>query len=296
MKAPHAEQLALLDVQEHDTKLAQLQHRLNSLPQTQELADLRERLGRLRKEVIAAETIVSDLEREQLKADADVDLVRERSRKDRELLDSGSITDPKQLQSLESEIQSLAARQTALEDVELEVMERLEGAKAAVDQLTSDVSAAESREQELAAEVAGIESDIDAQKASITAEREQAAAAVSAELVALYDKVRADHAGVGAARLYRGRCEGCRLELPADGGRGVEGGGRGRGASVRRMPLRAGAHVRVGAVIDRVGAVCCVRGRRIPRQPRPGRLRDAGQRLRRQRDRGDCRVFRPRDE
>ena len=27
-------------------------------------------------------------------------------------------------------------------------------------------------------------------------------------------KVRADHAGVGAARLYRGRCEGCRLELP----------------------------------------------------------------------------------
>ena len=214
MKAPHAEQLALLDVQEQDTKLAQLQHRLNSLPQNQELADLRERLARLRKEVIAAETIVSDLEREQLKADADVDLVRERSRKDRELLDSGSITDPKQLQSLESEIQSLAARQTALEDVELEVMERLEGAKAAVDQLTSDVSAAESREQELAAEVAGIESDIDAQKATITAEREQAAAAVSAELVALYDKVRADHASVGAARLYRGQCEGCRLELP----------------------------------------------------------------------------------
>ena len=214
MKAPHAEQLALLDVQEHDTKLAQLQHRLNSLPQTQELADLRERLARLRKEVIAAETIVSDLEREQLKADADVDIVRERSRKDRELLDSGSITDPKQLQSLESEIQSLAARQTALEDVELEVMERLEGAEAAVDQLTSDVSAAESCERELAAEVAGIESDIDAQKASIAAEREQAAASVSAELVALYDKVRADHAGVGAARLYQGRCEGCRLELP----------------------------------------------------------------------------------
>ena len=110
----------------------------------------------MRKEMIAAETIVSDLEREQLRADADVDLVRERSRKDRELLDSGSITDPKQLQSLESEIQSLAARQTALEDVELEVMERLEGAKAAVDQLTSDVSAAELREQELAASTVGL--------------------------------------------------------------------------------------------------------------------------------------------
>ncbi len=86
MKAPNAEQIMLLDVQEHDTRLSQIIHRLNSLPQTGQLAELRERVARLRKEVIAAQTIVSDLEREQLKADADVDLVRERSRKDQELL------------------------------------------------------------------------------------------------------------------------------------------------------------------------------------------------------------------
>jgi len=153
VKAPNAEQITLLDVQEHDTRLSQIIHRLNSLPQTGQLAELRERVARLRKEVIAAQTIVSDLEREQLKADADVDLVRERSRKDQELLDSGSISDPKQLQSLQSEIESLAARQIDLEDVELEVMERLEGAKAAVVQLTGDLAAAEAEEQQLADEL-----------------------------------------------------------------------------------------------------------------------------------------------
>jgi predicted nucleic acid-binding Zn-ribbon protein len=214
VKAPNSEQLALLDVQAHDTKLAQLQHRLTSLPQTAELADVRDRLARLRKEVIAAETIVSDLEREQLKADADVDVVRERSRKDRELLDSGSITDSKQLQSLESELQSLAARQTALEDVELEVMERLEGAKAAVVQLSSQVETTQAREQELATELAGLETEIGHDRETVTAERGRVASLVSAELLALYDKIRADHAGVGAARFHRGRCEGCRLELP----------------------------------------------------------------------------------
>ena len=34
---------------------------------------------------------------------------------------------------------------------------------------------------------------------------------------ALYDKLRADNGGVGAARLYQGRCEGCRMQLtPVD--------------------------------------------------------------------------------
>jgi predicted nucleic acid-binding Zn-ribbon protein len=214
VKAPNAEQITLLDVQEHDTRLSQIIHRLNSLPQTGQLAELRERVARLRKEVIAAQTIVSDLEREQLKADADVDLVRERSRKDQELLDSGSISDPKQLQSLQSEIESLAARQIDLEDVELEVMERLEGAKAAVVQLTGDLAAAEAEEQQLADELAGLEAEIAEERAKVTSERKEIARDVSADLLALYDKIRADHGGVGAARLHQGRCEGCRLELP----------------------------------------------------------------------------------
>ena len=38
-----------------------------------------------------------------------------------------------------------------------------------------------------------------------------------AELMALYDKLRADNGGIGAAALQRGRCEGCRIELtPVD--------------------------------------------------------------------------------
>ena len=41
-----------------------------------------------------------------------------------------------------------------------------------------------------------------------------------ADLLALYDKLRADHNGVGAAALHQRRCEGCRMELtPIDIGR-----------------------------------------------------------------------------
>ena len=214
MKAPASEQMTLLEIQEHDTRLAQLQHRLNTMPQVAELASIRERIERVRKEIIAAKTIVSDLEREQAKADADVDLVRERSRKDRDLLDSGSITDPKQLQSLQSELQSLAKRQSDLEDVELEVMERLEGAQAAVVHLEAELDGVAAEEARLAAEVAGLQADIDAERSTVVVERGQLATRISAELLGLYDKIRADHSGMGAAPLHRGRCEGCRLELP----------------------------------------------------------------------------------
>lgn len=214
MKASASEQLDLLDVQERDTRLAQLQHRLTTLPQVAELANARDRVARLGKELVAARTIVSDLEREQAKADADVDVVRERARKDRDLMDSGSIGDPKQLQSLESELQSLAKRQLELEDIELEVMERLEGAQAAVAHLQGELSAAEETTAQLEAEVAHLESEIAQERSVVLAEREQFVGKISAELLTLYDKIRAAHSGLGAARLYRGRCEGCRLELP----------------------------------------------------------------------------------
>ena len=35
------------------------------------------------------------------------------------------------------------------------------------------------------------------------------------DLLKLYEKLRADNGGVGAAKLHQGRCEGCRLELNA---------------------------------------------------------------------------------
>jgi predicted nucleic acid-binding Zn-ribbon protein len=62
--------------------------------------------------------------------------------------------------------------------------------------------------------------EIQAEEETLAADRAIAVEGLSAELLALYEKVRADHSGVGAAALFRGRCEGCRIELtPVDVGR-----------------------------------------------------------------------------
>ena len=45
-------------------------------------------------------------------------------------LDAGQVSSPRELENLQSEIESLLRRQSDLEDAELEVMERLESAQA----------------------------------------------------------------------------------------------------------------------------------------------------------------------
>ena len=214
LNADAVTQLRLLELQDKDTRLGQLDHKARTLPDAVRLADAEARLARLRDEVVAAETIAADLSGEQEKAEADVEQVRERARRDQQLLDSGSIGDPKQLQSLQSELVSLARRQSDLEDVELEIMERVEGALAAVRQLTDQRDEVAAEREALAADVQAQLGVIAAERDMVAEERGSIAATIPADLLGLYDKIRADHGGVGAAALHRGRCEGCRLELP----------------------------------------------------------------------------------
>ncbi|GMA34100.1 hypothetical protein GCM10025876_03040 [Demequina litorisediminis] len=72
---------------------------------------------------------MSDLRREVTKAEDDVQAVRQRADRDRSRLESGTGS-AKDLQALQSELEVLARRQSALEDVEIEAMERLETAEA----------------------------------------------------------------------------------------------------------------------------------------------------------------------
>ncbi|MSO27230.1 MAG: hypothetical protein EXQ60_04090 [Candidatus Nanopelagicales bacterium] len=207
-------QLRLLELQDRDTHLAQIDHKVRTLPEAARLAELAARLIRVLDEITAAETIAGDLRLGQARADADVEQVRERARRDQELLDSGSINDPKQLQSLQHELGSLARRQSELEDVELEVMERVEGALAAVRQLTGERDQLEIEQLEVTSALEGLMAGITAERDATAAERASIKAEIPDELLALYEKIRVDRDGRGAARIYRGQCEGCRMQLP----------------------------------------------------------------------------------
>jgi predicted nucleic acid-binding Zn-ribbon protein len=57
--------------------------------------------------------------------------------------------------------------------------------------------------------------DLQDQLAAVRSERATTAAGMPEDLMALYEKLRAQKDGVGAAALRRRECEGCRLTLNA---------------------------------------------------------------------------------
>jgi len=162
---------------------------------------------------VAAQTEESDTAREQTKAEQDVDQVRQRAVRDQQRLDSGAVTSPKDLENLQREITSLAKRQGALEDVVLEVMERRESVQERAAELTGRVSSVESKIDDATARRDAATESLDGDAATATKEREVIAGTIPADLLKLYDKLRDQQGGVGAAKLYQRSCQGCRQEL-----------------------------------------------------------------------------------
>lgn len=213
MKAEPAHQIRLLDLQELDSRLARLRYRARNLPEAAETAELEQRVADLSGRLIAAQTRVSDLEREQRKAEADVDQVRARADRDTRRLESGQVGSPKELESLQSEIASLGRRQAELEEIVLEVMERGEAAARELRELRAERGAAEEELEALRRRLGESSAQIRKEEAQASEERLVMATEIPHDLLALYNKLREQYDGVGAAMLRYGRCEGCKLAL-----------------------------------------------------------------------------------
>jgi uncharacterized protein len=209
--APQAQQ-RLLDLQELDAALDRLAHRRRTLPEVARINDLQSRLTELRDAVVAAQTELSDLEREQRKAEQDVDQVRTRAQRDQQRLDTGQVTSAKDLSNLQSEIASLHRRQSDLEEVVLEIMERAEEAASRVAALRTELTTGETELAELTASRDATQQQLDEEAGLSSAARTAVAKDVPDDLLALYEKLRGQF-GVGAAALHRGQCQGCHLAL-----------------------------------------------------------------------------------
>ncbi len=210
-------QRRLLDLQELDLNLDQVAHKRGVLPELAALTELAREKSAVDRELVTAETEVSDLQREQKKADSDVEQVKTRRTRDQERLDGGRVGSPKELESLQREIGSLDRRIADLEDAELDVMERLESAEARLAGLRSRADDFAGRQAELESSRDAAAKDLDEQRASLTERRTAVATELPADLVTTYAKLRERMGGIGAGELVGKRCMGCRMELnPAD--------------------------------------------------------------------------------
>ena len=125
MKATPEDQLRLLDLQKVDAEIDLLNHRAKNLPEHLQIAELEAIKQSSGSELGLVSIDEADVKREVAKADADAEQVRTRKTRDEVRLASGQGS-AKDLEHLQHELVSLSRRVNDLEEIELEIMMRLD--------------------------------------------------------------------------------------------------------------------------------------------------------------------------
>lgn len=201
MKAAPEHQAALLELGRIDTDLVRAAKTLQSLPARQVAADAEAELQDAREQLRLAQEDVDGFQADVKRAESDVELVDKRIAQDNERLQA--TTSAKDAQGLEHELETLAARKTLLEDVELEVMEKLEQATIALDEARARVGDIQARLDAALSDIASQTAEHDQNKESLLAERDAVVAGLPEDLVQLYERQR-ERYGVGVSELRRG--------------------------------------------------------------------------------------------
>ncbi len=212
-----------------------------------------------------------------------MDQVRSRVERDRTRLDAGQVSSPRELENLQSEIVSLARRQSDLEEIVLDVMERQEAAELPPRRRSRRSGrhspASATRSPPGGTRRSGRSASRRRRPGSL---RAGVAADVPADLLDLYGKLRAQH-GVGAAALRARAVRG----LPPVAQHGRPGPHPGRRRRTRCSAARNAAGSWSAPRSPACDPPAGGRGRRrLPRESRPGRVRGGGAR---RRDRGGAR-------
>ena len=212
MKASASDQRSILDIQQFDFQTATLKNKAATLPELAEISSTTIKHNNVRDLRIAAETEFSDVKRELARAEGDVEQIVTRIERDEKRLSSGTGS-AKELEQTQHELGTLGARRAELEEVELEIMMRVDGIKERIAALTQEESDLTAVINDLNIRKENALAAVNAELETISADRAATMQSVQADFLALYEKIREGNNGIGAAILAGNQCKGCNLTL-----------------------------------------------------------------------------------
>lgn len=214
MKAAREVQERLLALAQLDSDLIQIKHKMDTLPIARQFDEVSNELSAKRDLLVAAQTERDDIKHELTRAEVDVEQVVSRIERDEKRLSSGQGS-PKELEQLQHELGSLAKRRAELEEVELEIMVRIEGVDSRIKELGQECSSLESQLSELKIKKDQESTALEESMKQTRESRADLAPKIDSELLALYEKIRGSGDGIGAAKLAGNQCTGCHLTMNA---------------------------------------------------------------------------------
>ena len=188
--------------------------KLKSLPEIEQLLHIEKRVTAANDELAVVKSEADQIALELRRGEVDVETVTDRIKKDEARLASGNAT-PKELEQLQHEVGTLKKRQESLEEIELEIMIRSDAITSRSNTLTTDLASLQTLKDEIAGRLKTATDEINKVIADKNTARNLVANQIEKPLLELYEKIRGNGGGVGAAALVGNKCNGCNLAINA---------------------------------------------------------------------------------
>ena len=186
---------------------AEIEAMATRLDEPEELVEARQLLVQGREELREAEHQFKEREFEADELKRKIEPVEKK-------LYQGSVTNPKELEDLQADVESLRRRRSELEDKALAAMDALEQAQqrfAEADRSVGELAERHGVERE---DMGARTAELEAELAKLQQEREEAASEIEPSVIKLYEVLRTNKGGRAVAKVVGGACQGCRISLP----------------------------------------------------------------------------------
>lgn len=203
----------LLELQELDLSIDRLKARRELLASGEDIRVARARLAEVEGRLGELKLSIDEVSRDQRRLEQDVDSLDRKMQAENKRLIDGSVANPKELQSIQAEVQNLRGRKERMEDQLIELMERREEMESRLGPIEAEVAEHRDRVAEIEESQASERVEIEQALATRTAEREGLLPVFDEELLELYTDLRRQKKGVGAVALIDGVCQGCHQKL-----------------------------------------------------------------------------------
>ncbi len=212
---PTKEQLTtLLEIQELDTSIRQIEHKLGHLPEQVALDEALDEASGVRRQHEDLRVLLDQAQAAVRQHEREVGVYQERLAAEQQRMYSGDITNPRELQALRAEITTIEGKISDLETAELEALEEVDSLDGQAAELDTKLSTLGARVDEFEAARDEAAKEYLASKAEAEVKRDALREGLPADLLDRYDTYAEKFNGNGLARLDDDMCTGCRIDLP----------------------------------------------------------------------------------
>jgi predicted nucleic acid-binding Zn-ribbon protein len=187
--------------------------------QEQALARATSQLGesqallRARDQLQSEQKRLEELRRKQHSAEDEIEDISTKLAPAEKKLFSGDIKNPKELSSLQHEVEVLKAKRNQMEEKALEIMEQVELDETSVAGTSRELEKVQAEWQRQQQALADSIARLKAVLADLKGKRQLILGELSPQVVKLYEGLKKER-GTAVARVEQGICRGCRISLP----------------------------------------------------------------------------------